>query len=857
LSTVRSAVYPESAIISNGTVQLGINPTGNLNVYGGTPSSGEGTTAVGLRYVATNADGTSPGCLCEGWGVADADDEGGPNASVTGYANVATDHGSRHLRVIEFTNTDETAQSVVDVLGGDDGETPIMRVTHDYQPFPGSPNLYDVEVTVENLTGNPIADLRYRRVMDWDVEPTHFEEYVTIDGDQDSAFLHFSSNDGFASANPLAGPSSLGFTGFFTDVGPNDHGALFDFDFGSLPPLESRSFDIFYGATGSELDATAAVAAAQAEVWSLGEPSTPDGPSLGTPNTFIFGFSGVGGAGAGSDARPPVTLATKAPNHLPVGVREFEATARLDNTSSSPIADGSVRVDPGSDLTVVSGSNPAALGLLPAESDSKGPSSTWTLRAPEPECGTSHIYEYDLYGDFAGSGTAGGERHVHRTVTVPRTCGTVHGATTWEELEGIETVASGPEEGAQVSICPTESGGPPCRLTESAADGGYSIEELPVGDYTIEARPNPDGPHASLPPQTKVVHIAMGGSVTQSFQFSTLLKPPPGSGASTPSSGGVTEDGYPLLYWDDPVQLTTTTDACAHPTVTYAITQGDPVIVTLSSGTMTEGPDGVFKAVAPPLFPHHGYARVTFTVHCADPELDPEPIEFDVYIDPSGFVRTVDGSPLPGATVTLLRAGSASGPFSAVANGSTVMSPANRRNPDLTDANGHFGWDVSAGVYRVRAEKAGCHAPGDASRASVESSTYAVPPPVTDIDLRLDCTVAAAVQPRPRVGVARARPVAIVRRGKALLKMRCTGEGACEGMARLLAGRRAEIGKHRFALAAGRSGVVGVKLNRGGLRLLRNAGKGGLKAKLAGSGLKPAAVTLKPAGSGKAKKRGS
>jgi hypothetical protein len=882
-ATVRSAVYPESAIVSNGTVQLGINPTGNLNVFGGTPSSGTGTTAVGLRYVPTNADATSPGCLCEGWGVADAESPeapADPSAGTTGYANVSSDSGSHHLRVVEFENDEETAKSVVDVLGGEDGETPIMRVTHEYEPFTGSPNLYRAVVTVENLTGTTIGELRYRRVMDWDVEPTAFSEFVTIDGDSSSEFLRFSSDNGFASANPLAGPSSIDAEGFFSDNGPDDHGALFDFGFGQLPPLESRTFSIFYGGAGTEAEAVAAVSAAQAEIWSFGQPSTTDGPTLGTPNTFIFGFSGIGGAGAGSDARPPVSLATAAPNRRPVGERDFEATARLDNTSGADIAGGSVRIDPGPDLTVLSGANPAALGTLPAGSAGHGPSSSWTLRAPKPACGVDSTYEYDIYGDFAGSASAGGERHVHRTVTVPRTCGKIQGTTTWTAIEGPEVVSSGPEEGAQISACPSSGGS--CQLVSSAADGSYAISNLLPGDYTLEARPNPAGPHADLPPQTKILHIPAGGTVSQNFEFSTLLKPPAdgSSSATTPSVGGTTEDGFPLLYWGDPIHLLTETAACEHPTVTYAITQGDPLLVVLASGPMTEGPAGTFTALAPAVFPHHGYARVSFVVDCPGPEPDPQPVEFDVYIDPSGFVRTVDGSPLPGATVTLLRSSSSGGPFAAVPGGSKVMSPSNRTNPDLTDGAGHFGWDVSAGFYRVRAEKAGCHAPGDPGRAEVETGTYAVPPPVTDIELRLDCASipdtpqkgasASAPGRRSAPGLARARALVPVRAGKAMVRMSCRAETACAGVAKLSAsieagsrraGKRGDrggaspIGKARFSIPPGKDRVVPIPLNRTGKGLLRKAGKRGVRAKLSGAGLKGRTVTLKPAAKRRGKRR--
>ena len=174
-----------------------------------------------------------------------------------------------------------------------------FRVTHDYHPS-ASPNLFEAAVTIENISGSPV-DARYRRVMDWDVEPTPFSEFVTvvtIEGSERAANVLFSSDDGFASANPLAGESSIRFTGDAVDSGPDDHGALFDFGFGELAPGEQVTFNIYYGAAGSEDDADAALQAVRAEVYSYGQPSTPDGPTLGTPNTFVFAFNKVGGAPA-------------------------------------------------------------------------------------------------------------------------------------------------------------------------------------------------------------------------------------------------------------------------------------------------------------------------------------------------------------------------------------------------------------------------------------------------------------------------------------------------------------------------------------------------------------------------------
>lgn len=286
---------PGDAIISNGVVQLGIHPQGHLNVPGGAPSSGTGTTDVGLRYVPTGAEATAPGCLCEGWGVADA------TTGMTGHAN--EDDGIVNLTPVSFVTTASTAVSVVTVSGGGGQQ---LEVTHDYHPSPATPNLYEVTVTIRNTGTAPIGDLRYRRVMDWDVEPTAFAEFVTIQGGGAVNLLD-DNNDGFAVANPL-GPDTSGFvsvvSGNFTDVGPRDHGARFDFGFGPLAVGAVRTFQTFYGAAGTESAAVAAITAALVEVYSFGQPN--GGQTTGAPNTFIFGFGQVGGTPVGVCATEPV-----------------------------------------------------------------------------------------------------------------------------------------------------------------------------------------------------------------------------------------------------------------------------------------------------------------------------------------------------------------------------------------------------------------------------------------------------------------------------------------------------------------------------------------------------------------------
>jgi len=306
LLTVGALTARAQAIISNGTIQMGVNQEGHLNVFGGTPSSG-GTTAVGLRYLPTNSESTAPGCLCEGWGAADT------ISNVSGYANVSVDGGPVNLTLVSFTSNATEATSVVDV-----GSPAVMRVTHYYHPSAATPNLYQVDVKIENISGSPINVL-YRRVMDWDIEPTPFSEFVTIQRGTAVNIIR-TDNNGFNSGNPFSFFSFGLLNVDFTDNGPSDHGALFDFDFGMLAPGADVEFKTYYGAAGNEAGALSALAAVAAEAYSFGQ--TNFDPTGGTPNTFIFAFGEVGGdpivgptANAGPDqtvecagASTPVTL---------------------------------------------------------------------------------------------------------------------------------------------------------------------------------------------------------------------------------------------------------------------------------------------------------------------------------------------------------------------------------------------------------------------------------------------------------------------------------------------------------------------------------------------------------------------
>ncbi|MEA3189642.1 MAG: hypothetical protein QOD77_224 [Thermoplasmata archaeon] len=283
LVAVLAAAAPHanaSAIIDNGVVQLGVDDYGQLNIPG-PPSSG-GVAVVGLRFMPTNGESTSPGCLCEGWGVS-------YDNTVEGFADNAMGGPNGCIAPVSFTSTATTAVSVVDVCD--------LRVTHDFHPSPATPNLYEVDVSIENRGTVAHGDVLYRRAMDWDVEPTAFSEYSTIDfvGPTPPVELVQSSNNGFAVPSPL---STMGGTpGPFTDLGPTDHGAAFDFSFGSVLPGMTVQFRAYYGAAQDEATADSARIAAGVQLWSYGQCNKAIDPACdettGTPNTFIFGFGAL------------------------------------------------------------------------------------------------------------------------------------------------------------------------------------------------------------------------------------------------------------------------------------------------------------------------------------------------------------------------------------------------------------------------------------------------------------------------------------------------------------------------------------------------------------------------------------
>jgi type IV pilus assembly protein PilY1 len=275
LVALQLAPYAQASQVltsGNGNVTIGINNDGSLDIV---------DLGVGLNLAGVG-DALIPGCPCESWG-AQANGVIGYTGPAVGTSNLVTD---------SFVTTATTAVSTTHI-----GTLPDLQVTQAFgQSASGA--LFQDHITMTNTGSGTLTNLQYARVMDWDIPPTVFNEFVTIGG-HPATNLIYTGDNGFAVPfDPGGMATDIGGCGFnvnFKDCGPADHGAYFIFKFDDLAAGATQEFNIFYGATYDEATAFAALGAVGAEVYSLGQSNTPNGPTLDTPGTFIFGFSGVGG----------------------------------------------------------------------------------------------------------------------------------------------------------------------------------------------------------------------------------------------------------------------------------------------------------------------------------------------------------------------------------------------------------------------------------------------------------------------------------------------------------------------------------------------------------------------------------
>lgn len=257
----------------------------------------------------------------------------------------------------------------------------------------------------------------------------------------------------------------------------------------------------------------------------------------------------------------------------------------------------------------------------------------------------------------------------------------------------------------------------------SDAAGSFVASGLASGEYRVTASPSTAGGIAFL----ETVTVASGVHLNVAATIRAAIEPPVGT-TLTPSRNA--PGTVPSVFSGQALSFTTTARAAAtSATYTIVFATGAPSV----TGSLVESPAGTYTASIPGL-DGSGAAVVTASFGFATGA--PQVVSFDIYIDPSGTVVDQYGTPVADATVTVSRSDTETGAFTVIPDGSPLLSPSNRTNPDTTGTDGRFAWDVVPGWYKVTAEKNG-----------VSFVTAALPVPPEQLDLVLPLQFPALAPP--------------------------------------------------------------------------------------------------------------
>ncbi len=202
-----------------GAVSVGIGTGGNLFDPG---------PFIGFRRNSNGLDPISPGTPHEGWGARVGGIGGRVQPHFLGNQNFVSNGSS-------FLPASATTSGFIN-----NGSGNALRVDHAFS-FVAS-NVMAIDVKMTNLSG-ATNTMNYRRLGDWDINPTPFSEIITANaaaGDfKQSTFQGFQSgnpNDAWGSLIPPAGGS----------FGPADFGAGIEIEFLNVANGASRDFAIYY-----------------------------------------------------------------------------------------------------------------------------------------------------------------------------------------------------------------------------------------------------------------------------------------------------------------------------------------------------------------------------------------------------------------------------------------------------------------------------------------------------------------------------------------------------------------------------------------------------------------------------------
>jgi len=338
--------WPAGHIIYNSTttdnqkIALGILPEGHMGSSVGNIATNASYTGIAYKMSGAWKDATTPGCLCEGWGAGGKDQFG---RQFHGEADEATVYpgGVNNLEVQSFVVDETSIESTVWIK--DNSGNAVLEVKHVFGPSALRPDeLFEAVVTMTNISGNTLTNVRYNRTMDWDIPPTEFSEIVTIKGAAASAAsgtkpkVFTSGNNGFRN------PNVFGHTGWWGYIkypeyrnnqdrerlGPADHGFTATFDFDNLQCGEAHTFKIYYGAAETRALILEALAEEGVSIYSLGE---PNGARTSSNVTYAFGFKGLSGTALAPSLPEKIAV-------LPGGVETSET--KVQTYASPVIANG-------------------------------------------------------------------------------------------------------------------------------------------------------------------------------------------------------------------------------------------------------------------------------------------------------------------------------------------------------------------------------------------------------------------------------------------------------------------------------------------------------------------------------------
>ena len=217
VTLVPLCAHAQTTITSpSGDFEVGIAPNGELY---------DDTSGVGFLRVSDNYDPIAPGTPRDSWGIS--------AGSTDGYAN--------HERYGVY-NVTPTASSfgpnsgvITDVMGGG-----LLQINQSYS-F-AADNVLRINTTITNTSGTPQA-VRFSRNVDFDITPTEFDEITRVD--PYSSPISAASYYGFENPNPLVAFIYPVPVGGGVD-GPDDLGAAYQLDLGTLAAGASSSFDVYY-----------------------------------------------------------------------------------------------------------------------------------------------------------------------------------------------------------------------------------------------------------------------------------------------------------------------------------------------------------------------------------------------------------------------------------------------------------------------------------------------------------------------------------------------------------------------------------------------------------------------------------